>query len=153
MTFLTCIYAFGGSLAFAIIMNIRKQKLFFAAFGGFIAQFSFQLGQLYFNGDVFNCFLATLAIALYSEILARLTASPTTIYLVVALIPLVPGGSVYYTMLYFLQGDTQAGIETGLYTLAIAGALSMGIIIVSSSAKLIHLIRQNRKNDKYKKLW
>ena len=149
MTFLTCLYAFGGSMAFAIIMNIRRKKLFFAAFGGFIAQFSFQLGQHFFNGDVFNCFLATLAIALYSEIMARLTASPTTIYLVVALIPLVPGGSIYYTMLSFLQGDTQTGIETGLYTLAIAGSLSMGIIIVSSTSKLIHRIRQNRETQQF----
>ncbi|WKY48618.1 threonine/serine exporter family protein [Eubacteriaceae bacterium ES3] len=147
MNLLTCLYAFGGSLAFAIIMNIRRNKLFYAAFGGFIAQFSFQLGQLFFDGDVFNCFLATLSIALYSEIMARLTASPTTIYLVVSLIPLVPGGSVYYTMLNFLNGDIAAGVETGLYTIAVSAALSMGIIIVSSTAKLIHQIRQNRKSN------
>jgi uncharacterized membrane protein YjjB (DUF3815 family) len=72
-----------------------------------------------------------------------------TIYLVVSLIPLVPGASVYYTMLNFLQGDIQAGIETGLYTLAVSGALSMGIIIVSSTSKLIHRIKENRKGLPY----
>ncbi|MGD9475355.1 MAG: threonine/serine exporter family protein [Eubacteriaceae bacterium] len=149
MNLLTCLYAFGGSLAFAILMNIRRSKLFLAGFGGFIAQFTFLLGQLYFDSTVINCFLATLALALYSEVMARLTASPTTIYLVVSLIPLVPGASVYYTMLNFLQGDIQAGIETGLYTLAVSGALSMGIIIVSSTSKLIHRIKENRKGLPY----
>ncbi|WKY45594.1 threonine/serine exporter family protein [Eubacteriaceae bacterium ES2] len=149
MNLLTCLYAFGGSLAFAILMNIRRSKLFLAGFGGFIAQFTFLLGELYFDSTVMNCFLATLALAFYSEVMARLTASPTTIYLVVSLIPLVPGASIYYTMLSFLAGDTQTGIETGLYTLAISGALSMGIIIVSSTSKLIHLIRKSRDSRQF----
>ncbi|MDI3537197.1 MAG: hypothetical protein PWP30_1679 [Eubacteriaceae bacterium] len=150
MNFITCLYAFGGSLAFAILMNIPKNKLVLAAFGGFIAQFTFILGHLYFDSTVISCFLATLSLAFYSEVMARQTASPATIYLVVSLIPLVPGSSIYYTMLYFVQGDTQTGIETGLYTLAIAGALSMGIIIVSSTSKLIHRINQKRNTSQVK---
>ena len=77
--------------------------------------------------------MATVAIALYSEGMARLHKSPVTIYLVVSFLPLVPGSKIYYTMEYGMAGDTARFLQTGLETCKIAGAIVAGIALVSVS--------------------
>ena len=146
--FLPCLYAFGGSLAFALVFNISKNKLVLSAIGGVIGQLTYLLFQLILSNDMALYLLATMAIALYAEIMARVTKSPTTVYLAVALIPLVPGGGVYYTMLYFIDGNIDLGITTGLHTLGISVALAMGIILISSSFNLVRKVMIINKKKK-----
>lgn len=149
--FLPCLYAFGASFAFAVVFNIKKDKLLFSALGGFIGQLTFLLFQLIIANDIVLYMFSTIAISLYAEIMARLTKSPTTIYLAVALIPLVPGGGVYYTMLYFINSDIDLGISTGIHTLLISGALAMGIILVSSTVNLVRKAMLRNKVSSRKK--
>jgi uncharacterized membrane protein YjjB (DUF3815 family) len=148
--FLPCLYAFGASFAFAVVFNIKKNKLLFSALGGFVGQLTFALFQLIISNDVVLYLFATIAISLYAEIMARLTSSPTTIYLAVALIPLVPGGGMYYTMLYFINGEIDLAISTGVHTLLISGALAMGIILVSSLVTLTRKVMLKRRHIKAK---
>ncbi|WP_242852552.1 threonine/serine exporter family protein [Acetobacterium bakii] len=145
-----CLYAFGGSFAFALVFNIPKNKLLFSAIGGFLGQLTYVLFQFIIASDVALYFLATITISFYAEMMARVTKTPTTLYLAVALIPLVPGGGVYYTMLYLLGGSIDLGITTGLHTLGISGALAMGIVLVSSSINLIRKVMLSGRR-KYKR--
>ncbi len=141
MNYITpCLYAFGASLAFAIVFNIPRNKLLLSALGGMLGQLVYVVFQMIISNDVILYLLATIAISLYAEVLARLTKSPTTIYLAVALIPLVPGGGIYYTMLYFINGKMDLGIATGIHTLLISGALAVGIILVSSTVNLVRKV-------------
>ena len=149
--FLPCLYAFIASFAFAVVFNIKKNKLLFSALGGFVGQLTFALFQLIISNDVVLYLFATIAISLYAEIMARLTSSPTTIYLAVALIPLVPGGGMYYTMLDFINGEIDLAISTGVHTLLISGALAMGIILVSSSVTLTRKVMLKRRHLKEKR--
>ncbi|WP_303868091.1 threonine/serine exporter family protein [Acetobacterium wieringae] len=135
-----CLYAFGASLAFAIVFNIPRNKLLLSALGGLLGQLVYVVFQLIIGNDVILYLLATIAISLYAEVMARLTKSPTTIYLAVALIPLVPGGGIYYTMLYFINGEMDLGITTGVHTLLISGALAVGIIMISSTVNLVRKV-------------
>lgn len=143
-----CLYAFGGCLAFALVFNIQKNKILLSALGGVIGQLTYLSFQPFVGNDVALFLFATICISLYAEIMARVTKSPTTIFLAVALIPLVPGGGVYYTMLYFINGDIDLGITTGLHTLGISGALAMGIVMASSTISLIRKVMLHRKRKK-----
>lgn len=153
MNYITpCLYAFGASLAFAIVFNIPRNKLFLSALGGMLGQLVYVVFQLVITNDVILYLLATIAISLYAEVLARLTKSPTTIYLAVALIPLVPGGGIYYTMLYLINGEIDLGIATGIHTLLISGALAVGIIMVSSTVNLVRKVMLKSRRKVRKKL-
>lgn len=147
-----CLYAFGASLAFAIVFNIPRNKLLLSALGGLLGQLVYVVCQLVISNDVILYLLATIAISLYAEVLARLTKSPTTIYLAVALIPLVPGGGIYYTMLYFINGEMDLGITTGVHTLLISGALAVGIIMISSTVNLVRKVMLRGSSKIGKKL-
>ena len=50
------------------------------------------------GSDIFQCFIATVVVSIYSEILARKCKAPTTCFQIVSILPLVPGGGIYYTM-------------------------------------------------------
>ena len=68
--------------------------------------------------------------------MARVVKAPVTVFLLIALFPLVPGGGIYYTMEYGLLGETQQFLESLLSTLGTAGALAVGILLVSSAMRL-----------------
>ena len=68
--------------------------------------------------------------------MARVLKTPTTTFIITGLIPLIPGGSLYYTMTNAFSGNLQTFIEKGLYTLGLAGALAAGIIVTLGIAKI-----------------
>lgn len=142
----SCFYAFFASLGFGIIFNIRGKKLYFAALGGSIGWFIYSL-SLKAIPPLYALTLAAIGFSVYSEIMARILKSPITIFVICALIPLVPGGGMYYTMLYILQDNFSMAMETGIETISNAGSLVMGILIVSSIMKIINNNKQNVKNN------
>ena len=98
------------------------------------------------QNDIVQFFIATVVITIYSEVMARIHKVPVTGYLLIALLPMVPGGGIYYTMEYCIAGNTQMFLETGLHTLGIAGALALGILLVSSLNRLFGMPRRNKNN-------
>ena len=101
-------------------------------------------------GPVLAAFVAAIAIGAYSEIMARVRRCPVTGYLLVALLPLVPGGGIYYAMRYCVAGETQAFLDMLLHTLGMAAALAAGGILASSAFRgaLLHLRRMRRPQEK-----
>lgn len=142
--FLPCLYAFAACSAFSVVFNMRGKALIFASLGGSLGWLVYLLCGAVQN-DIIQFFAATVAISVYSEVMARIHKKPVTGYLLVALLPLVPGGGIYYTMEYCIIGNTDLFLETGLHTLGIAGSLAMGILLVSSFVRLCHIIATTRK--------
>jgi len=137
--FLPCLYAFTACLAFSVVFNMHGKVLLSASIGGALGWFVYLLCSP-LQSDMIQFFLATVAISIYSEIMARVHKVPVTGHLLVALLPLVPGGGIYYAMEYCIIGNTSLFLETGLHTLGIAGALAMGILLVSSFVRLWHIV-------------
>ena len=71
--------------------------------------------------------------------------TPTTTFLVPAIIPHVPGGSLYYTMKFALNQQWYDFFSRAFYTVELALALAMGIIAISSLVKLIFAILSKMK--------
>ncbi|MBU5454825.1 threonine/serine exporter family protein [Caproiciproducens sp. MSJ-32] len=137
--------AFIASFAFGIIFNIKGKNLFFASFCGALGWFVYKISLKLGNSDTTSMFLASIALSTYSEIFARILKTPVTTFVVAALIPLVPGGGMYYTMYEAITGDIITSLEIGIKTLASAGVLSIGIILVSTITKAIVKYRRYYK--------
>ena len=142
---LPCLYSFVGCVGFCLIFNIKPRKgmLLMACLGGALSWGVYLLFG-FLRDDIVQSFAAILAVTAYSEGMARLSKTPATIYLIVGLIPLVPGGGIYYTMEYALSGDTGRFLETGLHTFGIAGALAVGILLVSGCVRLLQAVHRRR---------
>lgn len=137
---LSILYAAAGSLGFGLVFNLRGRQLVMAAFGGALAWLAYLLGTGLGN-DLVQYFLATLVLSGYAEWMARVLKTPVIVFQIVALMPFVPGSGIYQTMLYSINGDIPAFLETGLHTLAIAGSLAIGVLLVSSLVRLFSQIR------------
>ena len=122
--------AFFAALGFGIIFNIRGKNLFFAALNGMIGAITYTI-ITNFHNVYLGQFLSALMITLCAMIMARLLKAPLTTYLIAALIPLVPGGGMYYTMLYIVNNDLSSAISTGLDTIGQASMIVMGITFMS----------------------
>ena len=76
------------------------------------------------------------------------TLRPSQAALLVALFPLVPGGGIYYTMEYCVSGNQIAFGQSLVHTLAVAGALALGIVLISSLFRFCMLFWYHRKKKK-----
>lgn len=126
-----CLYAYTACFAYCFIVNLRGRPLLLAPLGASLGWLAYSLAGLRFP-ELTCYFLATLAVSAYAEWMARLCQVPATGFLLIGLFPMVPGGGIYYTMEYCINGDTALFIETGLHTFGIAGALALGVLAVSS---------------------
>lgn len=97
------------------------------------------------QNDIVQYFFATVVTAVYSEIMARVCKKPVTSFQVMALLPMVPGGGIFYTMEYCVIGNGTMFMSTGLHTLGIAGALAMGILLVSTLVRMWNIAAARRK--------
>jgi len=64
--------------------------------------------------------------------MGRLRRCPVTGYLLVALLPLVPGGGIYFAMSYCVAGDIHRFLDTLLHTFGMASALAVGAMLTAS---------------------
>ena len=134
---LPCVYAVMACLAFCLLLNQRGRLMLASSLGGGVG-WAVCLLCAFTQSDIVQYFAGAVAVAVYAEIMARVMKSPATGFLVVGILPFVPGGGIYYTMEYCLAGDTQMFLTTGIHTFGVAGAVAVGILLVSSLTRLLY---------------
>lgn len=125
---LPCLCAFASCIGFTLVFNIHGPGKLIAGCGGALGWLVYLLA----GKTILAGFFAAMAISLFSEVMARIRRCPVTGYQLVALLPLVPGGGIYYAMGYCLEGDTEQFLSALLGTLGMAAALAVGVILASS---------------------
>lgn len=134
-----------SSLGFGIIFNIKGKNLIFAAIGGGLSWFCNLVFTQNGMSDVLSFFVSSVIFSIYSEICARYLKTPVTTIVICALIPLVPGAGMYYTMYETITGNIDKAIQLGLNTLASAGSLALGVIFVSTITKQVTQLKRVRE--------
>lgn len=124
--------SFVATGAFAILFTVRGKKILVASIIGMIAGFVFALAQENNVSIVVSQFLASVTLSGLSEICARKFKTPVTIFIVCALIPLVPGGGMYFAMKALMESNTALGNAILLDVLSQSGALVLGIVVMST---------------------
>ena len=135
----TILYSFLACVGFCLVFEIKKPSfIFFASLIGAVAWAVYLLMANWFHfSAVISNLIATVAMSVLAELLARILKAPTTIFLVIGIVPLVPGGGLYYTMSHLLDGELELFTQRGLNTIAAAGAIAVGVSLVSSIARMI----------------
>ena len=134
---------FLGSLGFGVLFHLQGKKLVVAALGGLVSWSVFLALAETIPSESTRYFLASASIAVYAEIFARVLKTPTTTFLVVSLIPLIPGSALYYTMNYALNEQWDRFANQAFYTVELAVCLAVGIIVVSTLARIYTALRQH----------
>ena len=84
-------------------------------------------------------FFASAVASVMAEIFARIMKAPSTVFLISMLVPLIPGGNLYYTMSHLVLGESaQFNIYLRL-VLWEASSIALGVMDVVS---VVHLMQQ-----------
>lgn len=135
---LTCITSVIACAGFVIVFNIHGYGNMLCALGGGITWAAFCIVSSLGGGELFCCFVATVIAAVYAEIMARVRKYPAISYLVISLLPLIPGAGIYYTAQQAIQSNMDGFIAYGTNTLATAGVMAVGILLVSTVVRMMH---------------
>ncbi len=128
-----CVIGCGG---FSILFNIHRLGILFGSLGGIMGWGVYCLVEELSGDAAAAMLISSAAAAVYSEIMARIRKSPAIGYLVLSLIPLIPGSSLYYTMTYMVRGHMMDFGTKGLDTVILTGMMAVGILLVSTSVRM-----------------
>lgn len=96
--------------------------------------------------------LAALILSLGARICARVFKAPNSVFLFPAVIVLVPGSYLYFTMSHLLAGEYALGWENAMETIkisaGIADGLICGVIIVSTIEAASKALQKKRNSNR-----
>ena len=133
---LQLVTAFLASYGFSMVFGLRRRFLLPAGLGGLLC-WGLYLGMgTLAHSEFLSCLIASAFAVIYAEVLARSLKTPATLFVVPAILPLVPGGSLYYTMENAVHGRMEAARSFGQQTLVVALAIAAGISFVVALREL-----------------
>lgn len=126
--------AFMASGGFMVFFNVRGTNVLLGAVLGAVSWSVYLAFGGMFETDIMQYFFGGVALSFVAEIFARLKKSPITVYIIAGIIPLVPGGTIYYAMKSFVLGNMQEFSEKMVYMIKIGGAIALGIALAHAAA-------------------
>lgn len=129
-----------GSLGFAIIFKMKRRHLAAACIGGG-ATWIIYLICAHFGLDIFLAnLIATLFASAYSEVMRNFCKTPRTVFVIPAVVPLIPGSSLYYTMSAVVAENENLAADYAIQTGLVAGAIAFGILLFTVVFHVVHKI-------------
>jgi len=125
---LNFIFCFIGCYFFALMLQTPKTAILYASLLGAFGYIVYLLTYKIF-GEVTGCFLGAMFISFFSEVLAKTRKTPSTVFLLPAVISIVPGINLYKTMLFFSLKQNNLALKMALQTFFSAGAIALAIAL------------------------
>ena len=135
--------AFGGTLGYAFLLNAPMNTVLPASLTGLLGYVLYEVMiNLLGQGMIFSYFVATVFIAVVCEIAARVMRMPSTIFLLTALVPLVPGYTFYCAMLAIVEHNGAAAASYGLEAVQIVAVIAVGAAVTSTLFRTLTVRRK-----------
>ena len=144
----TLVFAYIACLGFGFLFHIRGRLLFITPIGGVIIWAAELILRDFIASVVVRALLATMLAAIFCEIVARVMKVPVTVFMIIAILPLVPGGGIYYTMQACIRSDYALFVTKGIETIGIAGAIAVGMLLISSVFRIATTVTRQLYKDK-----
>lgn len=141
LTLMQFAWALLAIIGFSLRSNLKGWRVLFTGLGGGICWAAYLIILFYSKSMLLSVFLAIIIVCIYSEVVARLMATPVSVFVMCVIIPLVPGRSLYYSMLFYINGSSGQASRYIFDTLMISGTIAMAIAIVASATSLFMRIR------------
>ena len=146
-----CIAGLIGTLGFGLMFNMHGRGIPFALLGSVISWPVCVLCMRIGLAEPIAYLVAAAVSCFYAEIMARIRKFPATSYLMCALVPLIPGSGIYYTMDFIRQNKLADAYDRGMLTAAIAGSMAVGVLLVSTGFRMWSVSKRNRALRRMKK--
>lgn len=136
-------------IGFAYLFNCPKKAILQASFAGGLGWIAYAYCVAYLHWNAVGATLiGTLVLAVICEFLSHLKKDAVTIFIIPAILPLVPGAGLYYTLRYLIEGQLSLALDKGLTTIGCAMGIAIGIIVVSSVSRLGFALLKKKGSQK-----
>ena len=138
--FLNIICAVVSSIAFSIFFIVPKKAIVYCTVIGTISWIVYYFCSKYFGNAVSNL-IASLVVGLFAEYFSVKLKMPSTVFLYIGIVMLVPGYGMYQYLL---------ALDSGISTVVHAGSIAIGVLIsavFSRSIKRVKFDRLNKINE------
>ena len=140
-----CLVCALGCFAFSFLFNVHGKGIALCILGGVFCWLGYCFVERLGGSDGMATFIASFVIAIYSEVMARIRKCPAIGYLVMGLLPLIPGASLYYTMNYAVRGNMNMFSIQGMKTIELAGLMAAGVLLVSTTMRMWFVWKQLKR--------
>ena len=127
-----------GSIGFALIFNLKRTQIPYIIVGSGMGTAVYLFVYHFTKNDFLSNMLAAVFCTASAEFLARWRKAPATMFLIIHVIPLVPGGSLFYTMRSFVLHDHTAFVNYAKGTFYTAAGIAVGILLVTSCISILN---------------
>lgn len=117
-------------LAFGILFQARSRDLFPILIAGVVGFLGARGGAVLF-GPQLGAFFGALAVASFSNIMARTLDRPASVLLVPGILLLVPGSIGFRSMTSMLSADVIGGVETAFAMILVAISIVAGLLLAN----------------------
>ena len=134
--------AFLGTIGFSVLFGAPRRYYVDCGLAG-TAGWAVYLATS--SNPVAAAFVAALTVAAVSALLAVLRRCPTTVFLICGIIPLVPGGGIFWTAYYLVSDQLRMAATTGFVALKVTLAIAGGIILAGALSSRLLKMRKKVK--------
>ncbi|WP_099203694.1 threonine/serine exporter family protein [Miniphocaeibacter massiliensis] len=131
-----------ASVCFGMFFNSPKKSYYGNFITGTIGMLSFYVAMYLVNTKFIALIISSLIIGFISEILAKVTKYPATVYLISGLLPQVPGLAIFKTMQGIAMQNFDGVFRNGLDAIVSSTALALGIVISTIFSRSINRARK-----------
>ncbi len=140
-----------GSITSGLIYNVRKYKLVFTGLSGVAGYLAYSLMFSWTGQSVLSIFIGAVVVGLYSEIAARLLKSPSTVFSIPGIFPLVPGIPAYEAISLLTANNLNEGLGKIIETVSGAGAIAFGILFITAIFRFRSRSKAKSNNEQAKR--
>lgn len=127
--FFVILFSFTCSAGFGIVFGIRPKELGYAGLAGVAARIAVMLCQTVTDNRLLYTLAGALLGALYAELLGRSKKTVVTKFLYPAMVPMIPGDLLYYTIVCIVNADGAGGLLYGTELVQALLGIALGCML------------------------
>ena len=130
------IAAFVGTVGFSVIFGVPRKNYVqtaVVAMVGWVAYLA--LFRFTVLGPAISTFVATVIVASLARMFASWFKTPSTVYLIPGVFPMIPGGGIFWTTFFLVSSRLSPALHSGMLALEVTAAIVLGIVLVSALPK------------------
>ena len=150
--FVNVVCPFLGTVAYVVLFNIPRKYYLSCGMIGVVSWLVYLAVFGAASSAAAASFAAVVAAVFLSRMLTVRMKCPITIFLLAAIIPVVPGAGIYYTVYYLVTNQLPLAAETGIEAVKTAFGIVLGIAFVVSIPREVFQIHYWRGRKRKKRL-
>lgn len=126
-----------GCVGFALWFHADRRHVAACALGGLLTWTAYLAASAALPNAFLSAILGSVACGFFAQIAARIKKAPATIFMTIAIFPLIPGAALYYAMYGVVTRDSALALRRGADLGLTCFAIVLGFMVVEVASRFI----------------